>query len=117
MRNFEPEALIESWYGSHTMVAFQNSMLSLMQGCLCLVEQEKVQVAADEHQGASVLAQLYLKYHEPLPSHRPFYVEMAKQQWQAVHAVIKLQCREAAPQVSCPPGSMCSAPLDGSAGE
>jgi hypothetical protein len=127
VRNFEPEALIESWHGSHTIVAFQNSMLSLMQGCLCLVEQEKVQVAADGHQGASVLAQLYLKYHEPLPSHRPFYVEVAKQQWQGVqdiwedvvesYAVIKLQCREAAPQVSCPPGSMCSAPLDGSAGE
>jgi hypothetical protein len=127
VRNFDPEAQIESQYGRHPIVAFQNNMLSLMQRCLFLVEQEKLRVAADRHQELSILTQLYLNYHEPLPPHRPFYVEMAKQQWQAVqaiweevvecYAVIKLQCRAVAPQVSSTPGCRCSTPLDGSAGE
>ena len=126
VRNFDPEARIESQYGRHPIIAFQNNMLSLMQRCLFLLEQEKLRFAAPSHQELSFLTQLYLDYHEPLPRHRPFYVEMAKQQWQAVQAiwedvvecytVIKLQYYEAALQVSCTPGSMCSTPLDGSAG-
>ena len=103
VRAFDPEVRLAPRDDSHTIGAFQNSMIGLIQGCLRLVEEDGVRFAAYGHQGSTVLTQLYLKSQEPLSPHRPFYVEIAKQQFQTVqsiwenivecYAVIKLQER------------------------
>ena len=126
VRAFHPAAQYEPRHNRSTIAALQNRMLGLMQGCLCLVEEDEARFEAYGHRGSTVLAQLYLKSQEPVPPHRPIYVEMAKQQFQAVqsiwedvvecYAVIKLQCRQATHQVSCAAGCMCPEPIKGSAG-